>query len=336
MTSRTSIISRSAVLSIAAISLVVWPFAPAAATSLSVMNSTLAGAANYESGVLPGPTPTDSHSASQSGDTGPVTSSVTADQGADARFAVGHAVSSGTIDFGYFAATADAQAMVPRGMLDTDGTGREFEYFASSYADVTADSGASFFVAPANPMLIGTLGTVVVPIDVHGTLSATLSPDPVFPGGQLNGTAHVQWTMSAGTVSGTAPGMLFGAVDTPGDPIGDMPGLHTLRFDVVLGVPTAIVLHYELHSSAGANSAIGVGGRVEGLAAFGSTFRWMGISQVLDADGNPIEYSVAPSDSGFDWTQAAPTPVPVPPLPLSLLTAVWASGALFARRRRRL
>jgi len=307
----------------------------APAALLSVSNGAGATAEEYGTGIPPGSVPPDFQSASVFGDTGPVTSSVSADRGAASRFAVGHAVSSGTVDLGYFAGTADSTGIVPRGIIDTDGTGREYEYFASSSADVVADSWDQIFVMPASPFLVGTLATLVVPIDVSGTLSATLTPD--VPRGHLrsDSAAQVIWTMTAGAVGGNASAMLWGTVDTFGTGYGDMPGLHTLTFDVPLGVPTTLLLHYELHTTAGIGSALGVGGSVEGLAAFGSTFRWMGISQLLDADGNPIDFSIV-SDSGFDWTQAAPTPspVPVPPLALSLLAAFSASAARYGRRRR--
>ncbi len=322
MNSRTAIIPPSALLSIAVIGLVIWPFAPTAAFSIVSNNATATAETTNESTPPP-----DIQSASQIGNTGPVTSSVTADRGAATRFVVGHGFSSGTVDFGYFKGTADSQAIVPRGSLDTDGTGREFEHFAGSSAGVDADTGASFLVTPRNPALVGTVGLVFVSVDVHGTLSAALTPDPL---GLSDGSAQVDWSMFVGTTQGALQGWLFGTVDSFGTGFGDMPGLHTLFFDVVLGVPTAIQQHYALHTTAGIRSALGRGGRAEGLAEFSSTFRWMGISQVLDFNGDPIDYSIE-SDAGFDLTQAAPTPVPVPPL--SLLTSFLGIAALFARRR---
>lgn len=62
---------------------------------------------------------------------------------------------------------------------------------------------------------------------------------------------------------------------------------------------------------------------------FQNTIQWMGISSVLDDEGQPVEFSFS-SESGVDWTQ--PVPLQVVPLPAS----VWLLGsgllALFARR----
>ncbi len=307
---------------VAVIGLIAWPFAAAAA---GFQVATNAGAAAQATGeFIPSP---DFQNGAGSGDTGPVSSSVLAHSGSESGFAAGDGLAAGTIDFGYFAGKADSRAMVPRGFTGEGGT---FQYFASSTADVLAVSQASFLVMPTLPFLTGTMGTVVVPIDVSGTVSATLSPD-VLSGGHIGpSNAQVLWRMAVGTPSG--PGaMLSGETDYTGFSSGDMPGLHTLSFNVVLGVPTSLMMQYDLHSTAGITSGIGGGGRAHGMAEFTSTFRWMGISQVLDADGNPIEYSIV-SDAGIDWTQPAPAPVPVPvTLPLVLTGFAVALG--FRRRR---
>lgn len=324
MVSRASIMPRSTVLSLAVIGLAAWPFTPAAAASFQVSTNAMAGSWQPFPNVPPV-----SNGRMESGTTGPVSSSISAHQDEGPGFIAGDGLAHATVDLGYFSGCACSHAITKAGYIDA--IGQEFQFYAQSFADVSADSGDSILVMPANPMLIGTVGTMVVPLDVHGTLSATISP---YIHGRPLGSdsyAYTHWSMFVTTSTGTMPGVLMGTVDTYGA-TGDMPGPHTLTLDLVLGVPTSLNLNYQLHSQAFVRSSLLTGGQADGTAGFVGTIRWMGIDEVRDADGNPIEYSLS-SDSGFDWTQPAPAPVPVPPVLLPLMIAVWASGAHFARRR---
>ena len=67
----------------------------------------------------------------------------------------------------------------------------------------------------------------------------------------------------------------------------------------MLNYDTSAELRYYM-----ANLTVGEG---HAKALFGNTFLWGGISQVFDASGNPIAFTLT-SESDIDWTQPAAVP----------------------------
>ncbi len=119
--------------------------------------------------------------------------------------------------------------------------------------------------------------------------------------------ANSCWGFSAYTSTSMTSGSVSGCYVANSGYSGDSLGTHTLSFDVTLGIQSVLMLNYDTSAELRyymANLTIGEG---HTKALFGSTFLWGGISQVLDASGNPISFTLT-SESGTDWAQPAAVP----------------------------
>lgn len=179
--------------------------------------------------------------------------------------------------------------------------------------------------SPALTGLPGTLSaSVVVDADSLVSLNATTPPG-------LNALATAGWSFRV-------DGGGFNLVNTTGgrqiDEAGNItsfgdPGTFNFQVDFVYGqqIDWDIIFVATSHVGGWAAEGGGLAGTAEVL--FQNTIQWMGISSVLDANGQPVEFSLS-SESGVDWTQ--PVPLQAVPLPASF----WLLGSglvgLIARR----
>ena len=193
------------------------------------------------------------------------------------------AYSWGQLGFGYFRGTATADVSADSG------------YLAESMSYVQAFSSDEILINPSNPALNGTLGTVVFSVSVSGSMNATKTGYSSLP-------AQATWGFSACTMTSTRCGDLDGAYVAGSGPWGDAVGTHVRSFDVLLGTQTTFLLQYGV--SAETRYRFGSSGEGHVEALFENTILWQGISQVLDAGGNPISFTLT-SNSGIDWTQPA-------------------------------
>ena len=200
-------------------------------------------------------------------------------------------------------------------------------YFSSNVAQAGSRWIDSWTIsAPALTGTAGTLsGSVVVDADSLVSLSA--------PGDYEGALAVAGWSFRA-------DGGGFNVVDATGgrqiDKAGNItsygdPGTFNFQLQFIYGQQIDWDMIFratsQIYGPVAENS--GLFGTADVL--FQNTIQWMGISSVLDANGQPVDFSFT-SESGVDWTQ--PVPLQAVPLPAS----VWLLGsgllALIARRYR--
>ena len=186
----------------------------------------------------------------------------------------------------------------------------------------------------SSPGLTGESGTYVfdVQLDViRNTLVSSSDPQCLVSCAETNVVFSIKYN---GTFF--ASGGLFDyAHDTEdqwdsvyGDPT---TGVRSLSVPIVFGIPQDMVVEAGFGMVVSAYVASGAIGAAAAAAADQSfAVRWLGIARVLDANGNPVAYSLT-SDSGTDWSQ----PVAMVPEPETLpLFAMGLVILAFAGRHR--
>lgn len=197
-------------------------------------------------------------------------------------------------------------------------------------------------LTPNDALLVGTVATVFVNIQTSGDLSLgdvsgtpwVETVDRARAGWHVSVDSDLGFAMSCG---GVVPGRLSGVIggtltrgdpeyssspDTvyvpaaacdalnpvPGDPVD---GLHTLAFQLALGVPSNVYFAYHVELLGAHENPEGTeaGDRLV-QALLGNTITWQGIASVRDAQGNPIEYTLS-SASQVDYTQPHVVPLPM-------------------------
>lgn len=172
------------------------------------------------------------------------------------------------------------------------------------------------------PGLTGTPGRLNASVTVSA--SPQLSLNAVVPSG-LYAVAISGWSLS---VNG---GFLNGMSATGGGQL-DETGFFqsygndgTFNFDVnfVYGFETGLDVLFRATSQVYGWAEDGASLTGTARLDFANTIQWQGISNVVDENGDPVDFSFA-SESGVDWTQ--PVPLQAVPLPAS----VWLLGTALA------
>jgi hypothetical protein len=180
------------------------------------------------------------------------------------------------------------------------------------------------------PALTGTAGTLNAAVTVDA--DSLVDVNATTPAG-LYALAVAGWSFRV-------DGGGFNVVDATGgrqiDEAGVVqgygdPGTFNFQVDFIYGQPIGWDIIFVATSQV--YGWVDDGGGLFGTAEvlFQNTIQWQGISSVLDANGQPVDFSFT-SDSGVDWTQSVP--LQAVPLPAS----VWLLGSglltLIARRYR--
>jgi hypothetical protein len=202
------------------------------------------------------------------------------------------AASQGELGFGHFRGWSTADSVLQGGLYNVGTIGHSF---------VQGLSTDSILINPVNPVPPGTRATVTFQVSISGQVSATNTGTNVWV------PANSCWGFSAYTSTSTTSGSVSGCYVANSGYSGDSLGTHTLSFDVELGTQSVLMLNYDTSSELRYYMADLTIGEGHTKALFGSTFLWGGISQVLDASGNPISFTLT-SESGTDWTQPAAVP----------------------------
>jgi hypothetical protein len=217
------------------------------------------------------------------------------------------------------------------GSTSSDAQSSEYLRYMNIVTSVRATSDDVFTITPTNTNLVGTTASMTFGLQALGTVSA----DVELPSGTADpfDNANAGWTMTA-TIS-SFEGSVHSTSGYRGDPL----GAYAITVDVVLGSPTELTLEY----SVGTNSRADVGGIINppsatpahavAVAAFANTMGWLGITQVLDAQGNAVQFTLL-SESGTDWTKSQIAAVPEPSLWATLATGMGLLVLLGYRRSR--
>ena len=180
-------------------------------------------------------------------------------------------------------------------------------------------------VTPALSSLNGTAGTWVISLGISGVLAAT---DPVLADGYDN--ASSSWNVVLATELSPELTFLGGSYGATSGYFGDPLGTTTISLPVTLGVGTFFEMQFAIKSAV--TRPVGFStmplGTSTTSAMFSNTFQWLGTAQVLDSEGNPIDFTLQ-SESGTDWTVAA---VPLPGALGLLASGVLGLGVAWRRR----
>ena len=181
-------------------------------------------------------------------------------------------------------------------------------------------------------------GTIVIPIEATGFAEAVIaSADPddgpditygsVFASYNVSVRSHVTTTRGSGANAQGAP-------NDPAPPI-DVIGSVVLEAPFTFGTPFEI----ELNATAAADGyAQSHGGVVKLHGSLENTIRFMGVTEIRDAEGRPIPFGdlSITSGSGRDYTMAAALPEPLTiqpvPVPGSALLALGPLALAVTRR----
>lgn len=195
----------------------------------------------------------------------------------------------GYADWGYFAGTADA--------IDTALPGG---HAAESFARVEGHNYDEITIS--FPAAAGARGIATVLVNASGSVSAT-NPTGGFP-------AQACWSFDVQTYTSSFGDSLSGCFVSGSGPWGDAAGTHALTFDFILNEPTTLQLIWTLQSEARMRLADS-GGTTDAQVDFGNGIRWLGITKITDAGGQPIAAKIT-STSGVDWMLPAGTTNPEP------------------------
>jgi hypothetical protein len=229
--------------------------------------------------------------------------------------ALGEAQALGTADFGLLRNRSGAASQEPGG-------GGSQLWGAG--ANVSWDD--SFTIAPANPALLGTVGTFVSVIAVSGSGGVGESVLSDFWAGSAGWQVTITFTpLTQPTVQSALLGQWIGNSLVAPSYTGDaLVNQVVSNVSFVFGEPVRTTALLQTTASA----EIGTFGRSESFADFHSTLANLGFQEVRDSQGAllaPADYSVS-SDSETDWSE---------PHPLPDANAPWLAIALLALRAQR-
>jgi hypothetical protein len=220
----------------------------------------------------------------------------------------------------------------------------------SSWANATASARATTYFMVQGGGAPGTIGTLVVPLHVSGSVelrpgswSQDLNNPNSSPLGYAYGDASMYFWATGLNASGCSYYVTAGCLDISQDPTNYPGGI--IAIDTVVNSNNPVrtwTLHipfnfdnvssFSLEMWTGANSSVftNTGGWIDHYAEsdFGNTLRWGGISEVLDANGQPVTgWSI--QSPGVDLRVAA---IPEPETYALMLTGLGLVG--WAARRR--
>jgi hypothetical protein len=236
--------------------------------------------------------------------------------------ALGEAQALGTADFGLLRNLSGAASQEPGG-------GGSQLWGAG--ANVSWDD--SFTIAPANPALLGTVGTFVSVISVSGSGGVGEAAPSDFWAGSASWQATITFSpLTQPTVQSALFGQWTGnslvAPSYTGDPL---VGQVVSNVSFVFGEPVRTTALLQTTASA----EIGTFGRSESFADFQSTLVHLGFQEVRDGQGSllaPAEYTVG-SDSETDWSEPHPVPeADAPELAVALLAGIGGLRRLRTQR----
>ncbi len=187
------------------------------------------------------------------------------------------------------------------------------------------------------PALTGTAGTMFASVVVDANTAVTLDTLPL---GALGACAQAGWTLNLS--GGEFGGGLINAVggqevceDAGGTYTQNQGSAGTFSFSVpiIFGQEHGWDMTWRATSSV--YGWVDDGGSLTGSAEleFSNTVQWLGVSQVQDANGNPVAFTMV-SGSGVDWTSAVPLQVVPLPATIWLLGTALAGVATRFRNRR--
>lgn len=221
------------------------------------------------------------------------------------------------------------------------------QYVAGSNSGAVASIGDRFIIHSAS-QTDGSKGTMTIAIGIDGTVTGAgdNTNSIIGPGhtGGWNGTAW--WQVQAQISSTKNEGGYGGTLQTFGDSFTEnqsgVPhhsgpstfGLQYLTFDFIFGSSIYTNLRAETFASSGASNDFFAPSSFSSafLADLSHTISWRGITNVLDANGNPVNNYTALSDvSGFNYAQGYSSV----PLPASMWTFFAGLLALIFPKTRR-
>lgn len=178
---------------------------------------------------------------------------------------------------------------------------------ASAYASVTVP----FLIPPPNSSLIGTMGSMVVPLIVTGDVTLDTGFYNPVTFANTDGRA---WVGFNATGLSTNPDCTvaqqcrdvssnFQGTVVKGNGVA---GTWIVSIPFQFGAWSSYSLSATTYAKVGGNAGWGQSVDHEGISDFSHTLRWGGISAVLDAQGNPVTGWTVQSLPGVDLT----TPVP--------------------------
>ena len=194
---------------------------------------------------------------------------------------------------------------------------------ASGAVGTSRGESHSSFVVDA-PGLTGTLGTMVFGFSVNGSIGAV-----AFDGGSFSSASYDL------VLDSSVDHFVLGESTSRFDdtaPDGELTlGSHAHLMGIRFGDPITFDLAAGVHASAGSVP----GGNASAVAAFGHTFAWNGIVDVLDAQGVSVAGYSAIDSLGRNWSLAYAAPVPEPASVWSMMAGLACLGSLIGLRRRR-
>lgn len=178
------------------------------------------------------------------------------------------------------------------------------------------------------PGLAGTTGTLRVRLDISGSVTSSASGED----DQFASISNADWllNLSLGTQEGGFQQRYGGCGMTAGQTAdcvlqGSPFGIWTTE-EITFTYGTPMELSLALFATTGGRSV--EGGSYSASTNLSSTVRWLGLEDVLDANGVPVPAFSVSSDSGTDWA------LPVPEPAIVGLIALGLTGLGFARSRR--
>jgi hypothetical protein len=238
------------------------------------------------------------------------------------------AASAGTVGYGFIRGLVSAS-------IATDQPGG----FSGSESNFQASFTDTMTVQPVDPALLGQFGTLTGSLQLDYLRSTSAQGSPLDPSELLG--ASVEWgagiSSLGNSIGGGGSASFRESVTDGASPYSQYfisltgangsPAPDSLMIPFVLGFVfgEAFDVTVELAATAFATFEGGVleGEQYQASATLNllNTLTWQGVSSVLDAEGNPVAFSLA-SASGTDWTVPA-TVIPLPP-------AVWLFGTALA------